>query len=132
MNVGLIKITFDMTFVWVAVVQLNHFGLLICGWSFRQIFDGFCPRLADSNSKVCCVALDTMKQVIPHIADGLVEVIPELVAKLVKSLASKNNTIYQSSNQILDTLMDHVGESNFSWSANVWSHDEESSYLLSM
>ncbi|KAJ8045651.1 TOG array regulator of axonemal microtubules protein 1 [Holothuria leucospilota] len=76
--------------------------------NIMKIFDGFCPRLADSNSKVCIVALNTMKEVIPYIADGLPDAVPEVTSKLVKSLASKNNTIYQNSNEIFDLLMDHI------------------------
>lgn len=52
-----------------------------------------------------------MKQIIPHIAHGLPDVIPEVLSKLVKSLASKNNTIYKSSNEIFDILLDNVGKS---------------------
>lgn len=75
-----------------------------------QIFDKFISRLSDSNSKVNIAALTTMKDIVPRLGESLPAVVNNLVPILVQNLAAKNPSISQTSNDILDLILEHVGK----------------------
>ncbi|XP_071482426.1 TOG array regulator of axonemal microtubules protein 1-like [Diadema antillarum] len=73
-----------------------------------KIFDKFSSRLSDSNSKVNTAALATMKDIVPRLGESLSVVVNNVVPILVQNLAAKNPNISQTSNDILDLILEHV------------------------
>ncbi|XP_041469429.1 TOG array regulator of axonemal microtubules protein 1-like isoform X1 [Lytechinus variegatus] len=76
--------------------------------SLVRIFDKFISRLSDSNSKVNIAALTTMKDIVPRLGESLQAVVNNLIPILVQNLAAKNPSISQTSNDILDLILEHV------------------------
>uniref|UniRef100_A0A2C9KUR5 TOG domain-containing protein n=1 Tax=Biomphalaria glabrata TaxID=6526 RepID=A0A2C9KUR5_BIOGL len=78
-----------------------------------KIFDKFLPRLTDSNSKVNLYALKVMLDVVPLIKDSMGSVISLTVSAVAPNLSSKNKEIYSTAAEIMDALIDNLGETNF-------------------
>lgn len=76
--------------------------------SLVKIFDKFASRLSDSNSKVNIAALMTMKDIVPRLGESMAAVVNNVVPILVQNLAAKNTSISQTSNDILDLILEHV------------------------
>lgn len=74
-----------------------------------QIFDKFLPRLQDPNSKVNLYALQVMLQVVPKLNDSLGAVINIAVGNISPNLSSKNKEINQAAIDIIDALIEHMG-----------------------
>lgn len=75
-----------------------------------QIFDKFLPRLTDSNSKVNLYALKVLLEVIPLIRQSMASVISMTVAAVAPNLSSKNKEINTTAVEILDSLIENIGE----------------------
>ncbi|XP_022090984.1 TOG array regulator of axonemal microtubules protein 1-like isoform X2 [Acanthaster planci] len=73
-----------------------------------KIFDNFTSRLTDSNSKVNQVALQTMLSMVPRLGEYLGAVVTGVVPVVSGNLASKNAVICKTSEDILDSIIEHV------------------------
>jgi len=76
-----------------------------------KIFDKFCPRLADPNSKVNLYALQTLSRCIPILGHSMTSASTLVIENLKTSLASKNDAIYQAAKNCLHTMVKHVDNS---------------------
>ena len=74
-----------------------------------QIFDKFNLCLTDSNSKVNYKALNTMYLITPLIGDDLNPVLVNVIPLISNNLASKNSEIQDMASNILDNLLEYLG-----------------------
>ncbi|XP_038076737.1 TOG array regulator of axonemal microtubules protein 1-like isoform X2 [Patiria miniata] len=73
-----------------------------------KIFDNYTSRLTDSNSKVNQAALQTMLSMVPRLGEYLGAVVTGVVPVVSGNLASKNAVICKTSEDILDSIIEHV------------------------
>lgn len=79
------------------------------------MFDLFCPRLTDRNSKVNLRALEAFSNIVPLLCDTLMPVATNIVTALVPNLASRNPTIHSNAMTALDLLIQCIGELYLLW-----------------
>ncbi len=75
-----------------------------------QVFDLFCPRLTDRNSKVNLKALEVFSNIVPLLCDTLTPVATNIVTALVPNLASRNATIHSNAMTALELLTQCIGK----------------------
>ena len=80
--------------------------------SHHQVFDAFCPRLTDRNSKVNLHALEAFSNMVPLLCNTLVPVTNNIVVALVPNLASRNATIHSAAMTVLDLISQCIGKSD--------------------
>ena len=75
-----------------------------------QVFDVFCLRLTDRNSKVNLHALQAFSSMVPVLRSALVPIINPIMGTLVPNLASRNLTIHSTAMTVLDLLSHNIGK----------------------
>jgi len=84
----------------------------LCHSQVQQLFDHLEPRLSDSNVKVNLRALETLQQIIPHLAGSLDGVLLELVRVIASTIASSNRQVQLLGGAALDTLFGWTDKAN--------------------
>ena len=75
-----------------------------------QIFDKFIPCLKDSNAKVNLYALQVMLDVTPILCDSMGGVINLTTQTVASNLSSKNTSIHETAEHVLDAFIDNFGK----------------------
>ena len=68
------------------------------------MFDAFLPRLTDANSKVNLHALEAFSNIVPLLGDLLLPIVTSIVEALVPNLASKQATIHNTAETVLELI----------------------------
>ena len=87
------------------------------------MFDAFCLRLTDRNSKVNLHALQAFSSMVPVMHTALVPIINNIMGTLVPNLASRNLTIHSTAMTVLDLMAQHMGKGlckGIMWVANAY------------
>lgn len=74
-----------------------------------QVFDVFCLRLTDRNSKVNLHALQAFSSMVPVLRSALVPIIAPIMGTLVPNLASRNLTIHSTAMTVLNLMSCNIG-----------------------
>ncbi len=93
-----------------SIIPRDNYIFFFLSLSLSQVFDLFCPRLTDRNSKVNLRALEAFSNIVPLLCDTLTPVATNIVTALVPNLASRNATIHSSAMTALDLLIQCIGE----------------------
>ena len=96
-----------------SIIPRDNYIFFFLSLSLSQVFDLFCPRLTDRNSKVNLRALEAFSNIVPLLCDTLTPVATNIVTALVPNLASRNATIHSSAMTALDLLIQCISEGFF-------------------